>query len=119
MNTHVNIRLVLPYPPSANRYWRNFRGNVVTSAEARSYKLEVAYLAKHVGIEKLGGPVVVFVDIYRPRRVGDLDNRLKVLLDALQGVAYDNDSQVVEVHARRFDDKQNPRAELEVRVADA
>jgi crossover junction endodeoxyribonuclease RusA len=111
------LTLVLPYPPSANRYWRNYRGTTVTSAEARSYKLEVAYVARQAGIEKLSGPVALYIDIYRPRRSGDLDNRLKVLIDALQGVAYDDDDQVVEIHARRLDDKRNPRVEVEIRAA--
>jgi nitric oxide reductase large subunit len=32
--------------------------------------------------------------VFRPRASGDLDNRIKVLVDALQGIAYANDSQV-------------------------
>jgi Holliday junction resolvase RusA-like endonuclease len=33
-------------------------------------------------------------------------------LDNLQGIAYVNDRQIVEIHARRFDDKANPRVEV-------
>lgn len=110
------MKITLPYPPSANRYWRNYRGRMVTSAEARAYKDEVGWLAKQAGIEHLDGSVVLYVDIYRPRRSGDLDNWLKVLLDALQGVAYEDDTEVVELHARRLDDRNDPRVEVEVRA---
>lgn len=103
--------LSLPYPPSANRYWRIVNGRAVLSAEARQYKRTVALLAK---TQKCGkpydGPVSLTVSIYRPQKRGDLSNRLKVLEDALQGVAIEDDDQVVEIHMRRLDDESNPRA---------
>ena len=52
------------------------------------------------------------IDIYRPRKVGDIDNCAKLILDSLQGYAYDNDNQIVDLHLRRFDDKVNPRVEV-------
>lgn len=107
-------RLTLPYPVSANRYWRNVSGRMVRSAQATAYKEAVGYLCNLAGIEPLEGDVRLALDLYRPRRSGDLDNFLKVLGDALQGHAYVDDKQVVEIHARRFDDKHNPRVEVEV-----
>jgi Holliday junction resolvase RusA-like endonuclease len=60
------------------------------------------------------GQVAVTLRVYRPRKSGDLDGRIKIVLDALQGVAYRDDSQVVALHAYRFDDKARPRVEVEV-----
>ncbi len=60
--------------------------------------------------------VAVTLRVFRPQRSGDLDNRLKCLFDALQGVVYANDSQVVEIHAYRFEDKKRPRVEAEVKI---
>lgn len=54
------------------------------------------------------------MDFYRPAKRGDLDNRIKILLDALEGIAFENDSQIIEIHARRFDDKLNPRVSIVV-----
>lgn len=104
------ITIQLPLPPSANRYWRMFRGRMVVSAEARAYKTEAGWIAKASGAEVLTGPVVLSIDVYRERKSGDLDNKIKVILDSLQGQLYLNDSQIVEIHARLFDDKKNPRA---------
>lgn len=109
-----DIVLVLPYPPSANRYWRSWRGKVVISEEAREYKKRVARIALNQGFNPIVGPVVVRSDVFRPQKRGDLDNTMKVVLDALRGIAYEDDSQVVEIHLFRNDDKMNPRAEITI-----
>lgn len=108
------ITIELPLPPSSNRYWRNFRGRMVVSDEARAYKLQAGWLAVAAGAQILEGALSLSIDVYRARKAGDLDNKLKVLLDSLQGILYKNDSQIVEIHARLFDDKHNPRAIVSV-----
>ena len=97
----------LDYPPSANRYWRVFRGMVVKSKEAREYQKSVAL--RFAGRKPMRGNVIVSLNVFRPRKSGDLDNTVKVLLDALKKIAYVDDSQVVELHVWRNDDKFNPR----------
>lgn len=111
------ISITLPYPPSANRYWRNFRGRMVISAEAKAFKEQAAWIAKASGAQMITGAVSMLVDIYRPAKRGDLDNTLKVTIDSLQGIFYENDSQIVEIHARLHDDKRNPRAVVCVKTA--
>lgn len=106
------VRLTLPAPPSANRYWRVFRNRAVMSDEAREYKRLVAYLAQRAGLEPAAGEIVLTVRWYRARRSGDLSNRIKIVEDALRGVVYVDDKQVVELHAFRDDDKANPRVEI-------
>ena len=109
----MKLELTLPYPPSANSYWRAARGRgLVPSAEALAYKRRVAFAAPK--LLAFTGPVRVVVRAFRPRRIGDLDNVLKVLFDALSGVTWLDDEQVEEVHAHRQDDAANPRVELEV-----
>lgn len=106
------VTLTMHYPPSANRYWRVYRNVVVCSDEANAYKLEVTNLCNQRGIEPLAGNLCVSLTVYRPQKSGDLDNRIKVVLDSLQGLAYNNDSQIVEIHAYRQDDKKRPRVEI-------
>lgn len=111
-------RFTLPYPPSANRYWRTTaRGrHVITypSEEAKAYKATVSRLGAALGLRPTSAAVELRLEVYRPRRVGDLSNRIKVLEDALKGIAFDDDDQVVCIVARRHDDKANPRVEVEV-----
>lgn len=103
-----------PLPPSANRYWRLAKGRLIVSDEARRYKAAVAMLARCDGVKLLSGPVRLTLRVFRARKSGDLDNRIKILGDALQGVFYANDAQVVEIHATLHDDKFDPRIEVEV-----
>jgi crossover junction endodeoxyribonuclease RusA len=113
------MRFTLPYPPSANRYWRKWRGRMVKSNEARDYQEQAGWTAKAAGATLIAGDVALHLHIYRPRRRGDLDNHIKVLVDALQGVAYGNDDQVKEIHAYLGDDKLSPRVEVEAKPLDA
>lgn len=110
--------ILLPYPPSLNRAYRNFRGRMVKSSVATSYFETVTRIAKQNGIQLHDGPVSVDVELHPPkpsdwdkrkakdphavlqvRRI-DLDNALKVCLDSLQGVAYNNDKQITALVVR-------------------
>lgn len=101
------IRLTLIYPVSANRYWRVFGGRVVHSTEARKYREWVAIKARESRVQPLAGPVAVHValcpELTKKGEASktrlDLDNCIKVALDALQGIAFSNDKQVVKLTA--------------------
>lgn len=99
------IRCYLAEPPSANRWWRNVGGRMVLSAAAREYKAMVGRVALVARVRAIAKPCTVGVRLiwWRGRKSGDLDKRLGVLLDALQGVAYENDSQIVRIEADRRD----------------
>lgn len=106
----------LPEPPSANRSWRRAGNHMHLSTEAREYKAMVALMGRAQRWTPLSGPIVLAVTWYRGRKSGDLDKRLGVLLDALQGVHYHNDSQIIEIHARRSDETpSDPRVFVVVR----
>ncbi|MBO4119861.1 RusA family crossover junction endodeoxyribonuclease [Cupriavidus gilardii] len=121
------ITLTLPYPVSANRYWRTymprgFKAPVTTlSAEAKAYKQEVGWLARAAGVHApIVGRVAVSYTLYpnrpqdwqkRMRRDGarwddtvqciDLDNAQKVLMDALKGIVFEDDRWVRRITAER------------------
>ena len=94
------IVLELPYVVSANRYWRHFRGRTVRSAEANKYRKIVNEIAHDV--ETTEGAISIEIALLpKMTKAGvaslvclDLDNCIKVVLDALQGIAYFNDNQV-------------------------
>lgn len=102
----------LPYPPSKNRLHRRVGRLTILSREARDYKTIVAARCLSQGMQPLDGQVSVTLSFYRPRKIGDVDGRIPWTLDCLQGLAFHNDSQVVELHCYRLDDKANPRVEV-------
>ncbi len=115
------IRLTLPYPPSVNALYawtRNGRALKPAHVEFRVL-VRLAVREAYGDVELLEGPVTVHADAYRPRRRGDLDNVLKALLDALNGVVWRDDEQVVGLSANRFDAPRDPRVEVWVRPAGA
>lgn len=123
------IELVLPYPVSANRYWRTYMPNgfkapvTVCSSEAKAYKAQVGWIAKAAGVRKpIAGRVAVSFALYpkRPQdwrqRVKadplawddtvqclDLDNAQKVLFDSLKGVAIIDDKWVRRITSERME----------------
>lgn len=87
----------LPYPPSMNTYWRNFRGNTVLSKAGREFKTAVAECVVEQNIPKFGTKRLEMTLWLYPRSklVTDLDNRLKAVLDGLEEAGvYENDSQI-------------------------
>lgn len=102
------------FPPSLNKFYRTFRGRILISAEGRAYKLRTALKLKALRIIPLEGPICVSLTLYRPQKRGDADNALKCLFDACNGLLWLDDSQIVEIHLWRKDDKANPRVELSV-----
>lgn len=100
-----SVLLELPECPSANRWWRRAGSHMHLSHEAKAYKADVA---QRLGVN--GAPVfptealTVIVVWRRQRKSGDLDKRLGVLLDSLQGSVYQTDAQIVQIWARRCDD---------------
>lgn len=104
------MRLILPYPVSTNRIWRVAKGRVTKSDEAKKFSADVKYLALEAGIkETIKGPVKVVMH-YHPRKGKksfDLDNVTKASLDALQGIAYDNDNQIVFLSINKSEPTEN------------
>lgn len=112
------ITLTLPYPPSVNRIWERGGHGVYKSFQYRAFLEEVALIARAAQVEPIYKPAQVRLTahVFRPRKTGDLDNRLKATLDALEGVLYENDAQIAEIHAYLRDDKHDPRIVVTVEV---
>jgi crossover junction endodeoxyribonuclease RusA len=110
--------LELAVPPTANLYWRLGRdGKPHKTKTARDYQRATFVRAFSAGWRPIKAPrgVAVLFRWYRVNKAGgDLDNRLKVILDALEGTAYDNDRQICKIDAERFEDPDRPRVEIAV-----
>ena len=108
----MTLSLLLPYPPSTNRLWRQVRGRMVLSAAALAWKATATWQARLSAQAQRyrapAGPVEALLILHprltkagKPSQVRlDVDGPIKIALDALQGVAYANDKQVTCLTAR-------------------
>lgn len=135
------IVLNLPYPISANRYWRPVNLgkhiSIVPTKEAKQYREQVAWIARAAGARQpLAGRIAVDLKLYphrpqdwktRQRKLGaawddsvqciDLTNAEKVLMDALNGVAFEDDKQVRRYTAERMEpDEHGARVVLTIQA---
>jgi crossover junction endodeoxyribonuclease RusA len=134
----MTLRLTLPYPISANRYWRavTIKGHavMVPTKEAKQYKADVGWIAKGAGVRSpLQGRVSLHVKLFpqRPQdwakrsqrnpdtwdddvRCIDLGNAEKVLSDALNGVAWVDDKQLHRITLERCEPDGEGRVELTI-----
>lgn len=91
------ITLNLPYPPSVNAYWLTSRRGKYLSKRAVAFKQHVAEYVIDNHIPKLGDLPVEVMIILQPRskKLMDLDNCCKAILDSCQDAGiYDDDVQV-------------------------
>ena len=112
--------IVLPWPPSTNRYWRNVRGRTLISQAGRDYRSRVVQEAIAARPVRFQGHVRLAIVAWMPdARRRDLDNLLKAPLDALAHAGYyDDDSQVVCLSLTNAGvDRARPRLEVEMVAA--
>lgn len=136
------VTLSLPYPLSANRYWRTYMPKgfkapvTVLSAEAKAYKNDVKLLAKLAGVVRpITGRVSISYTLFPScpkdwkKRVAkdpngwddtvqciDLDNAQKVLMDSLKGVVIEDDKWVRRIVAERVEPEPDGQAKLVVTI---
>lgn len=88
--------ILLPWPPSNNTYYRRVGAKTLISEKGRQYTRAVTQLCAVAILRRREGRLHVVITACPPdRRLRDLDNMLKGLLDALtHGGAWIDDSQI-------------------------
>ncbi len=95
--------MTLPLPNSVNQHWKHARGFTYISAQGKAFRAAVDVAARLHGEKAPEGRLSVGIEIFpRDKRVMDIDNRVKSLLDALEcaGVI-ENDSLIDELRVVR------------------
>lgn len=64
--------------------------------------------------EPLKGDITLNVLFYFKDNRKDIDGCLKALLDSIEGIMYENDRQITELHVFKEIDKDNPRTEVHI-----
>jgi crossover junction endodeoxyribonuclease RusA len=110
------VILVLPFPPSVNRYWRHpssgrLAGRHLISEEGRRYRsaIQAIVASSHVPHTFHGHRVCVSLEVIPPdRRKRDLDNLPKSIFDGLTHAGiWDDDGQIDDLRIWRSTRKAN------------
>ena len=109
----MKLVLLIDAIPQERPRFKN--GKCYDPPRSRLFKREVGYLVKALWKDTplIEGKVKLDVTFYRAKINCDVDNLVKALMDALQGICYKNDMQVVELHALKCCDE-TPRIELDI-----
>jgi Holliday junction resolvase RusA-like endonuclease len=94
-------------PPSMNAYWRsvcrNGRPIVYLSKKGSEFKKALSFIAKSKIKEPFKDKVCVFIEYHTTGAVGkDIDNILKPVLDAMNGIVYVDDKQIEELSVKKI-----------------
>lgn len=86
-------------------------------------QIQAAARLAMAGAEPMQGEICAVVKVYRKwkrtaRQSGDLDNLVKSLWDGLNGIIFEDDSQICRCTVEKFTDKENPRAVIEIGAMD-
>lgn len=98
-----------PVPKQAFRYTKN--GHCYTDPRMKAWQETVAWEAKAAMVERdmlTGDLEALFVFTVSDKRRKDLDNLSKGTIDALTGIVFKDDSQIVKLAIEKRYDKGNP-----------
>lgn len=137
----MTIRFMVPGEPTGKARPRVYRVNgqtrTTTPEKTLSYENLVKWIvSESMQVEKLTGEIEANIKAFysipksmtkknrqlieegklHPTKKPDLDNVAKIILDALNGIAYKDDSQVVRLHIEKeYADDDKPRVEVILR----
>jgi len=116
----MSITIELPFPPTVNRYWQVARNRLIKTKRDRDYKktIHLLLLSYHESIRKWNTrfdsngkriikdtrTLALAVAVHYPVKAGpdgDIDNLLKVMIDCLEGILFENDRQFRHVQISR------------------
>lgn len=113
----MKVTIKTPYVSTNALYTINrHNGRRILTKKAREHKEAIAWEAKQQipGRKPMGGVLVVEVHWHMPdKRKRDLDN-IKMVLDALSGVLWVDDSNIWQLRMYKYISKENPRMDIVV-----
>ena len=111
----------VPLPPSANALRIVCKGRLITSPKYRAWQGEAEAKAMQESesdpVQFLDNePLEAFIVLQFKTRAGDLDNRIKPLLDLCENInVFGNDRQIVKISAFRGPSADLPEARVTIR----
>ena len=113
---------------------RVYRGHAFTPIETKTYENIIRCAYQNQSNIYYEGAIKIKIDIYHkipksytkkrvsdiregkelPTKKPDIDNIVKIILDALNGLAYKDDTQVIELNVKKYYTEEEERIEFEI-----
>lgn len=118
MEYSVTIKGTLPSKPNSYKLVTiNGHASMAKTGKLKAYEESFIWQSGKLRDLMIAEPFEFFIDAYFPSKSHDLDNCLKLILDVLQKIkCIKNDNLCCMIHARKFIDKDNPRAEITIKT---
>ena len=111
-----NVDLVLPIPPTVNHHYGQRGKQRFIAKQGKLFRHMVAVEVNNTGYRgefDSSDRLAVEITLHLPTRRGDIDNRIKPLLDALEhSDLFPNDSQIDRIEVERGDPVKGGRCEV-------
>ena len=115
-------QLIIPIDAIPQQRPRVTNGIVYDPPKCKKFKQDFSFLLKSLYRDNpLNGALNAQIDIFRnfknptQKRYGDADNLAKPILDAANLILWLDDSQIVDLHVRKFIVESNPFVKLDFR----
>ena len=108
-------------PPSVNSCYRSYGKKVIKSAKLKEFEQKMIryFDSQEEEINMLEGKLKLTVSFYlKGKRSIDLDNLLKALLDGMEGVLFENDKMIYEIHAEKFNNSPDVKTVIVLETMD-
>jgi crossover junction endodeoxyribonuclease RusA len=115
----TTYRFTIPGNPRPKERPRVVKGRTYTPARTVEGERLVQFYARKARVPRLSGHVKLTAMFYRDSaQPCDLDNLVKLVSDALNGIAWKDDRQVVVLSALKAIDRENPRTEVAIEAVE-
>lgn len=103
-------------PLPVNQRTMIVRGHQTSSRKWKDTKYALALETRsQVNFSPLTGTLAINLLFYfGDKRKRDVDAYIKIILDSMEGIVYENDSQVTELHCFKEIDIKNPRTVIQI-----
>ena len=94
---------------------------MVKSAKLKEFEQKILqyFDSQYEEINMLEGKLKLTVSFYlKGRRSIDLDNLLKALLDGMEGILFENDKMIYEIHAEKFNNSPDVKTVIVLETMD-
>ena len=95
-------------PKSVNKlYLRSKTGGLYINPKAVEFKNKVSEILNKLEFKKSENKIKLIIEFYVIKKNLDIDNLLKLMIDSMNNIIYDDDRQVYELHVRKIICKEN------------